>query len=184
MAVYAAFLRGVNLGKNRRVTNESLKAAFEGLGLGGVATFRASGNVVFDAEQKAGEDELQARVEAGLADALGFEVAIFLRSARQVRAIAVHEPFDEAQLESSTGKLQVALLPDAPGKPARKEALALAGEEDPLAIRGRELYWLPKARMVESELDLRALESLVGPWTMRTMGTIEQIAAKHCGSPS
>ena len=180
MAVYAAFLRGVNLGKNRRVKNEALKAAFEGLGLEGVVTFRASGNVVFYSGREESEDELQARVEAGLADALGFEVAIFLRSARQVRAIAAHEPFAAAQVSSSTGKLQVALLPDAPGAPVRKKALALAGEQDPLAIRGRELYWLPKARMVESELDLRALESLVGPWTMRTMGTIEQIAAKHC----
>jgi uncharacterized protein (DUF1697 family) len=180
MAVYAAFLRGVNLGKNRRVKNEALKAAFEGVGLGGVATFRASGNVVFDSDLEVGEEELGARVEAGLVDALGFEVAIFLRSARQVRAIAAHEPFDEARAGASTGKLQVALLPDAPGKLARGEALALAVEEDPLAIRGRELYWLPKARMVDSELDLRALESLVGPWTMRTMGTIEQIAAKYC----
>jgi uncharacterized protein (DUF1697 family) len=180
MSVYAAFLRGVNLGKNRRVKNEALKAAFEGMGLGGVATFRASGNVVFESDREVGEDELQAQVEAGLAESLGFEVAIFLRSARQVRAISAHEPFDEARVGASTGKLQVALLPDAPGKLARREALALAGEEDPLAIRGRELYWLPKARMVESELDLRALESLVGPWTMRTMGTIEQIAAKHC----
>jgi uncharacterized protein (DUF1697 family) len=182
MAVYAAFLRGINLGKNRRVKNEALKAAFEGLGLDGVATFRASGNVVFESGREVGEDELQAQVEAGLADSLGFEVAVFLRSARQLRAIASHEPFDQTQVGSSTGKLQVALLPDTPGKPARREALALGGEEDPLAIRGRELYWLPKARMADSEIDLRALESLVGPWTMRTMGTIEQIAVKYCAS--
>ena len=34
--------------------------------------------------------------------------------------------------------------------------------------------------MLDSELDLKALETALGPWTMRTMGTIEQIAAKHC----
>ena len=73
------------------------------------------------------------------------------------------------------------MLPGKPSAAARKEALALASDEDLLAIDGRELYWLPQARMFDSELDLKALEALVGPWTMRTMGTIEQIAAKHCG---
>jgi hypothetical protein len=72
------------------------------------------------------------------------------------------------------------MLPEPPGKLARKEALALAGDEDRLAIEGSELYWLPSGPISESSLDLRTLESELGPWTMRTMGTIEQIAAKHC----
>ncbi len=173
---YAAFLRGINLGKSRRVKNERLRAAFEGLGFDGVATFRASGNVIFEAGPGQG---LAETVEAGLAEELGFDVAVFLRSAKQVRAIAGHEPFAPGQLKESTGKLQVALLGQSPSAAARKAALALAGEADPLAIRGSELYWLPQARMVDSELDLKALEATVGPWTMRTKGTIEQIAAKH-----
>ena len=46
---YAAFLRAVNLGKNRRVTSDRLKALFEEAGAEDVATFRTSGNVVFEA---------------------------------------------------------------------------------------------------------------------------------------
>jgi uncharacterized protein (DUF1697 family) len=178
MASDAAFLRGINLGKSRRVKNEALIAAFEEIGLEDAACFRASGNVVFEAGDA---DGLGARVEAGLLEALGFEVAVFLRSARQVRAIAAHEPFDAALLDASEGKLQVALLPRAPSPGSKKKALALAGEEDPLAIRGAELYWLPKGRSIESELDLKSLEGLVGPWTMRTMGTISAIAEKYFG---
>ena len=56
----------------------------------------------------------------------------------------------------------------------------MAGEEDRLALRGSELYWLPSGGMRDSGLDLRALEAGLGPWTMRTKGTIEQIAARHC----
>jgi uncharacterized protein (DUF1697 family) len=175
---HVAFLRGINLGRNRRVENERLRAAFEGLGFEGVATFRASGNVVFEAGDSG---DLRASVEAGLAEELGFEVAVFLRSAKEIAAVAGHDPFPPDRLEASTGKLQVALLPGKPSATARKKALALAGEEEPLAIRGRELYWLPKARMVDSELDLKALEALIGPWTMRTKGTIEQIVEKHLG---
>jgi uncharacterized protein (DUF1697 family) len=174
-----AFLRGVNLGKSRRVKNDALRAAFEAMGLTGVATFRASGNVVFDGGG-GGEEDPTARIEAGLAEALGIEIAVFLRSDREVAAIAAHDPFEPRRAAASAGKLQVALLPARPGAAARRKALALASEQDPIAIRGSELYWLPSGRMVESELDLRALEALVGPWTMRTMGTIEQIAARYC----
>jgi uncharacterized protein (DUF1697 family) len=180
MAQYVAFLRGMNLG-GRRIANEELGKAFEDLGLAEVATFRASGNVVFDGPDGVGEADLATKIEVGLAGSLGYEVPVFLRSCEQVAAIAAREPFSAAQVEASAGKLQVAMLPEAPGKPARKQALALASEEDRLAIEGAELFWLPSGGISESGLDLKTLEAELGPWTMRTMGTVEQIAAKHCG---
>jgi hypothetical protein len=35
--------------------------------------------------------------------------------------------------------------------------------------------------MLDSALDLQAIESLIDPSTRRTKGTIDQIAAKHFG---
>jgi uncharacterized protein (DUF1697 family) len=180
MARYVAFLRGMNLG-GRRITNDELREAFEDLELTDVATFRASGNVVFDAPDGIEKADIATRIEAGLAESLGYDVPVFLRSCEQAAAIAAREPFAATQVKASAGKLQVALLPDSPGKPAKKEGLALATDEDRLAIEGTELYWLPSGGISDSDLDLKTLESLVGPWTMRTMGTIEQIAARHCG---
>jgi uncharacterized protein (DUF1697 family) len=174
---YVAFLRGINIG-GRRLKNEALRACCEGIDLSGVAVFRASGNVIFAAAD-GDADDLTARIERGLEESLGYEVVAFLRSAAQVRAIAGHAPFEAELVEASAGKLQVALLPSAPPAAARKRALAMATDEDRLAIRGRELYWLPSGNMSDSTLDLKALESVLGPWTMRTKGTIEQIAAKH-----
>jgi uncharacterized protein (DUF1697 family) len=179
MPRYVAFLRGMNLG-GRRIANDDLRAAFEGLELTDVATFRASGNVVFDGPDGVGGPDLSAKIEAGLVDALGYEVPVFLRSCRQVAAIAARGPFPDKEIGASAGKLQVALLPGAPGKLVRKEALGMATDEDRLAIEGSELFWLPSGGISESDLDLKTLESELGPWTMRTMGTIEQIAAKHC----
>jgi uncharacterized protein (DUF1697 family) len=179
MPRHVAFLRGMNLG-GRRITNDDLRAAFEALGLGGVETFRASGNVIFDGPEGVGAGDLSAKIEAGLAERLGYEVPVFLRGCEQVAEIAAREPFPAREVAGSAGKLQVALLPDAPGKLARREALDLATDEDRLAIEGSELFWLPSGGISESALDLKTLESELGPWTMRTMGTIEQIAAKHC----
>ncbi len=180
MSLFVAFLRGMNLG-GRRITNEELKKAFEDLELTDVATFRASGNVVFRGPDGVGEEDLATKIEAGLGGSLGYDVPAFLRSCAQVAAIAAREPFDPKTVAASKGKLQVALLPDKPGKHVRKEALAMATDEDLLAIEGSELYWLPSGGVSESDLDQRTLEAELGPWTMRTMGTIEQIAAKHCG---
>jgi hypothetical protein len=59
--------------------------------------------------------------------------------------------------------------------------LSLASDEDALAFGERELYWLPSGGMLETALDLDAIDELLGLSTRRTKGTIELIAAKHCG---
>ncbi len=176
MERYAAFLRGMNLG-GRRIRNEELRAEFEALGFAEVATFRASGNVIF-ASTGGSEGALRKAIEAGLGDALGYEVPVFLRSCAEVSRIAAREPFDAKALAASKGKLQVTFLAKKPSAAARKKVLALAGAGDRLAAVGRELYWLPSGGISESELDLKAIDAALGKGTMRTMGTIEQIVAK------
>jgi uncharacterized protein (DUF1697 family) len=177
MPTHVAFLRGMNLGK-RRIKNEELRVEFEALGFEQVATFRASGNVIFDA----GRDEgaLTERIEVGLEKSLGYAVPVFLRACAEVRAIAGRDPFDARRVAKSEGKLQVSLLGAKPTAAAKRKALALATDRDLLAIEGRELYWLPSGGILESDLDLKTIDALLGPDTRRTMGTIEQIAAKHC----
>jgi uncharacterized protein (DUF1697 family) len=177
MPRYAAFLRGVNLGSRRKASSSDLRSCFEGLGLDRVETFRTSGNVVFDAGRDS-RAKLTERIERALAKSLGYEVVVFLRTAPEVEAIAANEPFPAKLVDSSQGKLQVALLPKKPAPAVRKKALALATDEDRLAFGDRELYWLPSGGTRDSGLDLKGLEKQVGGWTMRTKGTIEQLAEK------
>jgi uncharacterized protein (DUF1697 family) len=174
---FVAFLRGMNLG-GRRITNDDLRSHFEALGCSEVATFRASGNVILAADGEKPAD-LTIRLEAGLGDSLGYEVPVFLRSAAELRGIAAAEPFGAKAVEASEGKLQIALLREAPSASAREEVAALSTAADRLTISGRELYWLPCGRMSDSELDLNAIAAILGPTTIRTKGTIDQIAAKH-----
>jgi uncharacterized protein (DUF1697 family) len=175
---YVAFLRGMNLG-GRRIKNEELRRHFEEIGLEEVATFRASGNVIFSSPKREAEGKLAQRVEAELGDRLGYEVPVFLRSIEEVAAIAAREPFDPRLVEKSKGKLQVSLLAMRPTAAAKKKVLALATDEDLLAVEGRELYWLPSGGISESDLDLKAVDAALGSGTIRTIGTIEQIAARH-----
>jgi uncharacterized protein (DUF1697 family) len=176
---YVAFLRGMNLG-GRRIKNEELRRHFEEMGFEEVATFRASGNVIFATPKQEAEAKLAQRVEAELGERLGYEVPVFLRSIEEVAAIAARQPFEAGAVEESKGKLQVSFLGKKPSAAAKKKALAAATAEDLLAIEGRELYWLPSGGISESDLDWKPIEAALGPGTIRTMGTIEQIAAKHC----
>jgi len=177
---YVAFLRGMNLG-GRRIKNDDLRRHFEEMGFEEVATFRASGNVIFATAKREAESKLAQRVEAELDERLGYDVPVFLRSAAEVAAVAAYEPFAAKAVAKSKGKLQVSFLKEKPTAAARKKALMLLTDEDQLAIEGRELYWLPNGGISESELDLKAIDAALGAGTMRTMGTVEQIAAKLRG---
>ena len=55
---------------------------------------------------------------------------------------------------------------------------ALASDDDRLALGARELFWLPKGGLMESELDQARIDELLGLATVRTMGTVQQLAAK------
>jgi len=108
------------------------------MGLREVAIFRASGNVVFAADRsEIGQQppaELAARIERGLAAALGYEVPTFIRTAAEVRVIAATQPFAFEHVRASAGKLQVAMLSERPSPSARRDVLSLAGDDDRLAI--------------------------------------------------
>ena len=134
--------------------------------------------MVFSAEDGEDPDAIVDRIETGLGETLGYEVPVFLRTATEVREIARHQPFEAKVVESSAGKLQVSLLTTTPSAKAKKAVLGLASDVDPLAIRERELYWLPSGGMLESELDLKAIDAALGISTRRTKGTMEQVAAK------
>lgn len=177
MSTHVAFLRGMNVG-GHRLTNEELRAHFTSLGFREVATFRASGNVVFAGGEEAHED-LRERIEQGLQASLGYAVPAFVRAREEVRAISSMQPFTAERVDESGGKLQVALLGQEPTTGAAAQALALSSDRDALALEGRELYWLPSGGLLESGLDMKLIARTLGPFTVRTKATIELIAARH-----
>jgi len=178
MTGYAAFIRGINLAKRRRVSGADLRAHFEDLGFEDVATFRTSGNVVFSGDREA-LATLTARIDKGLTAALGFGVVTFLRTARDVRALAAEQPFSAKDVDASDGKLQVMLLQRKPPAGVQRKVLALATDSDALAFGRRELFWLPSGGTMQSDLDLDAIGRALGTATMRTKGTIDALAAKY-----
>jgi uncharacterized protein (DUF1697 family) len=177
MPRYAGFLRGVNLGSRRKASSTDLRSCLQGLGFEAVETFRTSGNVVFDAGRES-RAKLTGRIEQALAKSLGYDVTVFVRTAPEIQAIAARQPFPAKSVEVSKGKLQVALLPAKPSASVQRDVLAIATDADRLAFGERELYWLPSGGTRDSALNIRSLEAQIGPWTMRTKGTLELLCTK------
>lgn len=109
MTRYAAFLRGVNLGK-RQVKSADLLAAFKAMGFDTVTTLLASGNVLFDA------DDVDARaIEKGLEQQFGFEIGTVLRTQEQLRELVALDPF-AGRVEDDKTKLYVTFVDDSGAK--------------------------------------------------------------------
>ena len=83
---HVAFLRAINVG-GRRASRDQLTVCLESLGFENVTTFRASGNLVFDAPRQS-RAALTKRIDEALTESLGSAVRAFLRTAADVRAIA------------------------------------------------------------------------------------------------
>ena len=162
---------------------DRLRRLFESVPLARVETFIASGNVVFSAPER-GVPALEKKIERRLADALGYEVATFVRSTDEVAAIAGYRPFATADL-SAPGCVALRRVParGAPEATAARRLLACRTRVDDFQLRGRELYWLCRTRSSESEFSGGRLEKTIGASvTLRNVTTVKRLAAKYGGS--
>jgi uncharacterized protein (DUF1697 family) len=83
---YLALLRGINVGGKNLVRMADLRAAFEEMGFGEVATYIQSGNVLFRAPRQK-RDELAARIESELTRRFGAELKAVLLTDAQLRGV-------------------------------------------------------------------------------------------------
>ena len=177
MPQYVAFLRAINVG-GRVVRMEQLRRAFETLGFSDVATFIASGNVIFSSRER-NAATLERRIESALQEAFGYPVATFVRSAGEVKAIAGFQPFSPDPAAAG-GAVYVIFLREAPTAAARKELRRFDTAADEFAAKGREVYWCRRGTLLESTVDTASMERSLGKvaTTMRNRNTIVRLAAK------
>jgi uncharacterized protein (DUF1697 family) len=174
MSRVVAFLRAINVG-GHTVKMDALRGLFVEMGFANVTTYIASGNVLFDADEPL--KELESGIESRLRQALGYEVATFLRSSTQVATVAEYQPFVADETARVFG-LMVAFLKAPPGKAAWERVLGYRRESDDFAVHGREVYWLRRAQQSETNFSGATLErALGGPATVRNITTVRKLAS-------
>jgi uncharacterized protein (DUF1697 family) len=174
---YVAFLRAINVG-GHTVRMEALRRHFESFGATNVATFIASGNVIFDTTRR-NAAALERAIEDHLRKSLGFPATTFLRTMPEVAAVAAHTPFPEAEFAAGA-MMYVSFLKTEPGAKERAAVAALRGPVDDLAVHNRELYWL-RRKQLGTEFNPPAFDKAIpGEATMRSVTTVRKLAAKYC----
>lgn len=176
MSRIAAFLRGINLG-NRRLTMDELREAFEALGFEGVATYLASGNVVFG-DPGAEHAALERRIAAGLEEALGYPVRTFLRPLAELAGVVGDDALEAAEEEGF--KPHVIFLRGEPEAETKTALAALETTDDRFRVLGRQVVWLRRGRLSDSAIGPRDLDAAFGgpEHTMRTLNTVRGIVRK------
>lgn len=109
MPTFIALLRGVNIGKGRRVPMATWRTELERLGHTGVQTLLNSGNAVFHAPRGKAPAHAAA-IAQSLRTALGLEVPTLVKSLPELAAIVAECPFTDAAIDPS--RLLVAYAPD------------------------------------------------------------------------
>jgi len=139
MPTYIALLRGINVGKAKRVPMEGLRALLGELGYTGIASLLNSGNVVFQAARGTAAQHASG-ISAAIARQLQLEVPVIVKTAREFADIVAENPIAADVPDPS--RLLVAFVPDA-------KALSALEAIRPL-VAPPEKFVVGKARSVSS----------------------------------
>lgn len=171
---HVALIRGINVGKAKRVAMSDLRALVEDLGYRDVRTLLNSGNVVFTVPASVRKDPA-ARIERAITERLGISARVTVLTAAELADAVARDPFGKVPDDHS--RLFVTVLID----PAhRKRLLPLARQDwapDVLSVGARVVYlWCPNG-MIESRL-AEAVTRVVGDGaTTRNWATMMKIHA-------
>src|SRR3954470_10617494 len=112
MTRYAALLRGINVGGNKKVSMADLRELASGLGLQNPKTLLQSGNLVFEDKGRP-PLRLESILEAEVKKTLHVETKFFVRSADEFDEAVGANPF-RAEAVADPGRLIALFCKDSP----------------------------------------------------------------------
>ncbi len=179
MTTYVAFLRAINLGKNRQFGKDAIVAATLAAGFDGVATHINTGNVRIGTRMRSRAKVRDTLEAAYLADR-GFAVPVSLMSPAELPAVAARSAELVAGMgEGWDGRGYVSFLREDP-TPEGSAALAALSTDDELAVVEGRVAHLMVRSYGTSRLTNAAVERHVGVATARATTVVEAIIAKWC----
>ena len=174
MKRHIALLRGINVGKAKRVPMADLRALMAALGYANVRTLLNSGNAVFDA--KGGTPAGHAKkLRAAILEKTGVDCEVVVKTAADLAAAIAEHPLRRHAEDDA--RMQVMFMQDAS---ALAELKALeAGDWAPEAFAvGRHAAWLWCASgIIESRIAKAVGKVLKERGTARNWATVEKLQA-------
>lgn len=175
---HVALIRGINVGKAKRVAMADLRALVEDLGYGDVRTLLNSGNVVFTVPAKS-KGAAAARMEEALTAKLGVSARFQVLSAAELATVVAENPLGEVADDPS--RLLIAFLAN-PADLARLEPLAKQDwGADVLALGTRAAYLWCGGGILASKLPEAVGRVLGDAVTTRNWATVTKLQALVAG---
>ena len=167
-----ALIRGINVGRAKRVAMADLRTLVEGLGYGDVRTLLNSGNIVFTTGRKALRNPAS-RIEKAMTSSLGVSARVMVITASELAEIVAANPLLAVATDPS--RLMVTVL----ASPADLHRLESLAQEDwapeVLAFGPRVAYsWCPDG-IILSRLTIAMGRALGDAATTRNWPTITKL---------
>jgi uncharacterized protein (DUF1697 family) len=174
MPTYAALLRGINVGRNKRIGMADLRSLVEALGHESVKTHLQSGNVVFESPKRR-DRALGDAIEQAIASELGMDVTVIVRRSDELAAVVEVGPYGGRT--SDHKRIHVAFLSDVPKAAAVKGFGIEEFAPDEMTIVGREAHLLYPDGYARTKLTNAVIEKRLGVRaTTRNWRTVQALA--------
>jgi uncharacterized protein (DUF1697 family) len=172
VAQLVVFLRGINVGRNRRVPMADLRELLEGKGYSDVRTLLQSGNVVLHSPHAAAKTV--EHLEKILKARFGFDIEVMVRTAAQLRKVVEADPLGTAGADPK--KHMVHFLSAKPTAAALKAARDGDWGKERFELAGKELYVWMEHGLMESKLNRALSEKQLGVRaTVRNWNTVLKV---------
>ncbi len=171
---HIALLRGINVGRAKRVAMSDLRALVSGLGYGNVRTLLNSGNVVFTASA-ATAGNAASRIEDSLAKKLGISARVTMLTAVELAGIVDENPMLE--IADDPARVLVAVWGDPTDRARLESLLEQDWAPDALALGRRVAYVWCSGGILESRLAQSVGRALGSAVTTRNWATILKLHA-------
>jgi len=169
---YVALLRGINVGKAKRVAMADLRALVEGLGCSNVKTLLNSGNVVFTASRG---DKLASRIEKALKEKTGIESRVVVLASDELAKVVAGNTLGKQAQDHS--RLMVAFFVDSDCSSKLAPITKRDWSPEAFAQCDRAAYlWCPGG-ILDSDLAGTASRTLGDGVTMRNWATVLKLQA-------
>ena len=173
MTRIAVLLRGVNVGKAKRISSAELRAVVEASGLTDVSTLLNSGNAVGTSSLKPAS--IAAEVSAEIERQCSFTCDIVVRTEAEVKRALTQDLLRDVATDPSRHLL--VFLGTQPTESAVQELEAIDVTPEVFAFDGADLHaWMPEG-VAESRLQKALTKGVLRvAWTGRNWSTLQRIA--------
>lgn len=169
-----ALLRGINVGRSKRVAMGALRDVLTGLGYADVSTVLNSGNALFTCSTRAARTAA-ADIAHGVGCELDVDCQVVVRTGDEFHAALAQAPMLDLMTDES--RYFVGFLDVAPSAAGRRTVVETDVEPDRVELVGRELYlWCPGGLLASPLGKVKWDRALGCAVTMRNWKTTGRIA--------